>query len=128
MSKAGSFLGGLGMGAAAGYAKKRSLDASEARLAARIAGKPLPADEPSMLDGAIGKVKEFLTPSAANSPSAPVADNRPTFNVSLAEQAAMASPTVPEMPAAEAPSPETVAFNDDATVPNEPLPFTNSYD
>lgn len=126
MSKAGSFLGGLGMGAAAGYAKKKNQEASDARIAARISGQPLPAAEPSLLDGAIGKVKEFLTPAAASTAPAavPAVDNRPTFNVSLAEQAALAPPRAP---ATDIPSPETVAFNDDTTVPNEPIPFKNSY-
>lgn len=118
MSKAGSFLGGLGMGAAAGYSKKKGQAGSDARIAARIAGQPAPVAAPSLLDSAIGQVKQAFNPAA------PAADNRPTFNVSLAEQAALAPPRVP---AADPPSPETEAFNDDATVPNEPIPFKNSY-
>lgn len=126
MSKAGSFLGGLGMGAAAGYGKKKGQEGSDARIAARLSGQPAPAAEPSLLEIGIGKAKEFLKPAAENAaaPAAPAADNQPTFNVSLAEQAAMAPPRVP---APMAPSPETEAFNDDATVPNEPTPFENSY-
>lgn len=126
MSKVGSFLGGLGLGAAAGYAKKNNQAASEARMAARLSGQPPPAAKPSLLESGIGKVKELLAPAPASAatPAAPAVDNRPTFNVSLAEQAAMAPPAAPSP---DLPSPETVAFNDDATVPNEPTPFENSY-
>lgn len=128
MSKAGSFLGGLGIGAAAGYAKKRNQEASDARIAARAAGQPLPAAEPSFLEAGIGKVNEFLAPAAATATPAdlvaPVTDNRPTFNVSLAEQAALAPPRALTT---DTQSVETEAFNDDATVPNEPTPFKNSY-
>lgn len=121
MSKASALLAGLGLGAASDYIGQKERDASEARIAAYRNLKPgetMPK-ETRPIDTIIGKIKGAFTtnPPATTSPT-PVATEKPAIET---------PGTAVETPIVSTPSVETVAFNDDKTVPNEPVPFENSY-
>ena len=109
MSKAGSFLGGLGMGAAAGYAQKKKQETSNAPVAAGTPGQTPPQVKPSMLEVGIDKLKGFLAPGNAG--------------------AAVAAGTTAPVAGTPAPAGDefTAGFSDDTAVPSEPVPFQNIY-
>lgn len=141
MKKMMSLLAGLGLGAASGYADKQERLARDARMAAMLRGEILPK-EVTPIDSLMGKVKEYFKPPAAPTtvPAVPVATTRSiapsgtepavTEPATTAPVAAVTPDTSVPLPALDAPampSAETVAFNDDAAVPNTPTPFTSSY-
>lgn len=144
MKKMTSLLAGLGLGAAAGYADKQEKLAREARMAALLRGEPLPK-EVTPIEKVIGNVKDYFKPGAAPAavPAVPVAATRsiadavpvvtapavmdPAVTAPVAEVTPDTSVPLPLLDAPAMPSAETVAFNDDATVPNAPTPFTSSY-
>lgn len=122
----GALIAGLGMGAAQAYNKKQNEEAEnefqDRRDKALASGGEIPMPSrstrkkpPSALEALTGKVKSMFSdkPAGATPAAAPVADIAPVASV-----APVASAT-PEV--------DTEAFNDDATVPNEPVPFKNSY-
>lgn len=142
MKKMTSLLAGLGLGAAAGYADKQERLAREARMAALLRGEPLPK-EVTPIEKVIGNVKDYFKPGAAPAavpavPAVPVAAaqsiadavpvvTEPPVTAPVAAVTPDTSVPLPLLDAPNMPSAETVAFNDNATVPNAPTPFTSSY-
>jgi len=127
----GSLIAGLGLGAAQAYNKKASEDAENAfqdeRDTALASGGKIPMPSrstrkkpPSAIEALTGKVKSMFSDKPAG--ATPAATAAPAATVEpVAEVAPL--PTV----ASTAPEVDTDAFNDDATVPNEPKAFKSSY-
>ena len=99
------------MGVANGYMQKKAQEARAERLKIASTGEPT-AKAMTPMDSFIGKVKAAFTTDAPATPASPAAS--PT--------AAISAPSITPTP-----SVETVAFNDDVTVPNAPEPFKSSY-
>lgn len=118
MSGLGALLGGMGIGAAQAYYNNKNEEAENAFQdkrdeALRDPTKEMPkrVKQERNIDMIAGKIKGFLSgdkPAGdAATPVAPIAPIKPI---------ASTEPVV-----------DTAAFNDDATVPNEPVPFKSSY-
>lgn len=123
MSGLGGLLAGLGMGAAQAYVKNKAEDKENAFQEKRdealaSGGKiPMPKRERAVrpIDTIIGKIKGAFS------------DSKPAVAPAIPN----APPVVPiaavSTPAIAATDEYADAFGDDETVPNEPVPFKNSY-
>ena len=127
MSGCGSLTAGLGMGAAQTYYQKKNEDAENdfqnKRDEALASGGKIPmpkrAKRERPIDAIVGKIKGAFSDKGAAAPAASTPSVAPAAEVAPLAALSPVASALPEV--------DTDAFNDDATVPNEPEQFKNSY-